>query len=153
MKKQRRLPHGLSSLFVFRSFLTAPRFYVRTCSDAGSDHIFYTVSVFSKSIVPINFAAEAFICYRISRVIFMNRAYGNNIIGSEYRYLQFRRKILLLFDCFFCDGFIQNLSPPVEFLQVIFYIPIIVLSICFRTFFTFFIISSSCGHIGNLRRR
>ena len=63
---------------------------------------------FSKSIVPINFAAEAFICYRISRVIFMNRAYGNNIIGSEYRYLQFRRKILLLFDCFFCDGFIQN---------------------------------------------
>ena len=103
-KKQRRLPHWLSSLFVFRSFLTAPRFYVRTCSERR----LRSYIIFSKSIVPINFAAEAFICYRISRVIFMNRAYGNNIIGSEYRYLQFRRKILLLFDCFFCDGFIQN---------------------------------------------
>ena len=92
----------------FRSFLTAPRFYVRTCSERRlRSYIIYRFR-FSKSIVPINFAAEAFICYRISRVIFMNRAYGNNIIGSEYRYLQFRRKILLLFDCFFCDGFIQN---------------------------------------------
>ena len=88
----------------FGAFLTAPRFYVRTCSERR----LRSYIIFSKSIVPINFAAEAFICYRISRVIFMNRAYGNNIIGSEYRYLQFRRKILLLFDCFFCDGFIQN---------------------------------------------